>query len=57
MTFSQYAADAREREEADRQVARAELDRDWREAEVEEPDRWGRDADYNWPRGYGGAPW
>lgn len=25
--------------------------------EVERPDKWGRDADWSWPRGFGGGAW
>jgi hypothetical protein len=47
------AEEADEREAEDRAEARADFD-------PEPLDAWGRDADWNWPRGYGGGesvPW
>lgn len=35
----------------------AEARLDARAGEVERPDVFGRDADWNWPRGFGGGTW
>lgn len=41
----------------DARISRAEDDRADRATDTEPLDSNGRDADWNWPRGFGGASW